>query len=137
MDYIIKLKQGLDNISFDMSVDEVVAILGTAEETETINNAVDETTTVLHYCDRTVTLFFEGEKPTLNCIDISNEKATLFGEELFDMGEREIVKLMVDHNYCEQDVEKEDWGERRITFGEGNIDFYFEDDDLLAIVYGK
>ena len=49
----------------------------------------------------------------------------------------EIVKLMVDNQYFEQDVDNEDWGERRVTFGEGNIDFYFEDDELISAIIGQ
>ena len=52
---------------------------------------------------------------------------TLFGQPIFDLEEKEIVKLMVDNNYFEQDVDIEAWGERRISFNEGNIDFFFEE----------
>ena len=52
------------------------------------------------------------------------------------MSERELVKLMVDNNYTEQDVDEEDWGERRVTFPEGNIDFYFDEGELVSIILG-
>ena len=84
-----------------------------------------------------LTLFFEGDSPTLSYIDIAEEEATLFGKKVFDMGEKEIVKLMVDNHYFEQDVDNEDWGERRVTFNEGNIDFYFDKDELLSVIIGK
>ena len=137
MDYIINIKRGLGDITFGMPVEEVVALLGEAEEVECMENAADETTTILHYNDGDITLFFEGENPTLECIDLSAETATLFGEKIFDKGEKEIVQLMVKNNYFEQDADEEAWGERRISFGEGNIDFFFEDDELLAVVYGS
>ena len=53
------------------------------------------------------------------------------------MDEREIVSLMVSNNYTEQDVDDEDWGERRISFSEGNIDFYLEDGELMSITIGQ
>ena len=137
MEYIINIKKGLNEMRFDMPVEEVVGIMGEAEEVETMDNAVDETTTILHYGKGSVTLFFEGENPTLQCIDISNENSTLFGKEVFDMNEKEIVQLMVQNGYYEQDADEEAWGERRISFNEANIDFFFEEDELLAIVYGK
>ena len=137
MTFDIHIKQGIGDLKFDMPVEEVVAILGEADEVETIDNAVDETTTVLRYHD-SFTLFFEGPyNPTLSCIDITNEEATLFGKEIFDMNEKEIVRLMVDNHYFEQDVDNEDWGERRITFNEGNIDFFLEDDELMSVIIGK
>lgn len=132
----ISLKQGYGDILFDMPVEEVVALLGKPSEVENIDNAEDESTTVLRYEDR-LTLFFEGENPTLACIDIYDEEATLFDKEVFDLNEKELVQLMVANNYYEQDVENEDWGERRVTFGEGNIDFFFEDDEMVSIIIGK
>ncbi len=137
MEYSIEIKKGLGSVLFGMPVEEVVALLGEAEEVECVDNAADETTTILHYEDGALTLFFEGENPTLECIDLSVDNATLFGNNVFDMNEKEIVQLMVKNNYFEQDADEEAWGERRISFGEGNIDFFFEDDELLAVVFGS
>lgn len=137
MEYSIEIKKGLGSVLFGMPVEEVVALLGEAEEVECVDNAADETTTILHYEDGALTLFFEGENPTLECIDLSVDNATLFGNNVFDRNEKEIVQLMVKNNYFEQDADEEAWGERRISFGEGNIDFFFEDDELLAVVFGS
>lgn len=137
MDFTIKIKEGLDNLHFKMPVEEIVALMGKADEVENIDNAADEPTTVLHYNNLGITLFCEGENPTLACIDVSNEDCTLFGQKVFDMEERDIVKLMVSNNYSEQDADEEDWGERRITFPEGNIDFYFDEGELMSIIFGE
>ncbi len=137
MNYEIKIKKGLGDIRFKMPVEEVVTQIGTADEVEYIDNAADESTTVLHYNGMGVTMFFEGENPTLACIDVSNDECTLLGCDVFDMSERNIVKLMVANNYTEQDADQEDWGERRITFPEGNIDFYFDKGELVSIIFGE
>ena len=136
MNLEIKIKEGLGNLRFQMPVEEIVQLLGTADEVENIDNAAEEPTTVLHYNDLGITLFCEGENPTLACIDVDNEECTLFGKEVFDMDERDIVKLMVSNNYTEQDADEEDWGERRISFPEGNIDFYFDGGELVSIILG-
>ena len=136
MELLINIKQGLGDLRFKMPVEEVVALLGNADEVENIDNAADEPTTVLHYNDMGLTLFCEGENPELACIDICNEECTLFGKEVFDMDEREIVELMVKNGYAEQDVDEEDWGERRVSFPEGNIDFFLEEGELVSIVMG-
>ena len=136
MNLTINIKQGLGDIRFQMPVEEIVALLGNADEVENIDNAADEPTTVLRYNNQGITLFFEGENPVLACIDICNEDSKLFGEEVFDMTERQIVELMVKNNYTEQDVDEEDWGERRISFPEGNIDFYFDEGELVSIILG-
>ena len=57
--------------------------------------------------------------------------------DLLPIEQKEIVRLMVDNHYFEQDVDNEVWGERRITFNEGNIDFFFEDDELMSVIIGK
>ena len=137
MNLTINIKQGIGDIHFQMPVEDVVALLGTADEVENIDNAADEPTTVLRYNDLGLTLFFEGENPILACIDTCNEDCTLFGKEVFDMTERQIVELMVKNGYHEQDIDDEDWGERRVSFPEGNIDFYFDEDELMSVIIGQ
>jgi hypothetical protein len=132
----IEIKQGIGDIRFNMPVEEVVALLGTADEVENMENAADEPTTVLRYNELGLTLFFEEENPVLACIDTCDAESTLFGEQVFDMDERAIVRLMVDHGYAEQDVDEEDWGERRVSFPEGNVDFYFDGAELVSIILG-
>ena len=137
MNLEIKIKEGLGDIKFDMPVEEVISILGEASDVESIDNVADETTTVLHYEDEGLTIFFEGENPILSCIDISNEDCKLFGKEIFDMDEKEISKLLIENKYFEQDMDDEAWGERRVTFIEGNIDFFFDNNELVSIQFGK
>lgn len=136
MDLTIKLKEGLGDIKFGMPIEDIVKMMGIADEVENIDNAADESTTVLRYNDLGLTMFCEGENPTLACIDIANEECTLFGEAIFDMNERDLVALMVKNDITEQDVDEEDWGERRITFNEGNIDFYYDNGELISIILG-
>ena len=136
MENTIYLKQGYGDIRFGMPVEAVVAILSQADEVETIDNAYDEPTTVLHYRQLGLTLFFEGENPILCCIDVECEEAVLCGNPVFDLDERALVQLMVKNGYTEQDVADEDWGERRVSFGEANVDFFFDDGELMSISLG-
>lgn len=136
MNLSISPKQGLGDLYFGQPIEDVVQLLGNADEVESIDNAADETTTVLHY-KQGLTLFCEGENPVLSCIDINNDEAILFGKKIFDLTEKEIVRIMVDNQYFEQDADTEDWGERRISFPEGNIDFYFEDGELTSVIIGQ
>ncbi len=136
MNLAVNIKEGIGDLRFRMPVEEVSALLGKADEVENIDNAADEPTTVLRYNDLGLILFFEGENPVLECIDVENEECTLFGKEVFDMDERQIVELMVKNNYVEQDVDEEDWGERHVSFPEGNIDFFLDEGELVSIVMG-
>lgn len=137
MNLTINIKQGLGDVRFNMPVEEVVALLGSADDVENIDNAADEPTTVLRYNNHGITLFFEGENPVLACIDVSNEECTLFDKRIFDMNERQLVELMVANKYLEQDVDEEEWGERRVSFPEGNIDFFFDEGELVSIIIGQ
>lgn len=137
MNLTINIKQGLGDVRFNMPVEEVVELLGNADEVENIDNAADEPTTVLRYNNHGITLFFEGENPVLACIDVSNEECTLFDKRIFNMNERQLVELMVANKYLEQDVDEEEWGERRVSFPEGNIDFFFDEGELVSIIIGQ
>ncbi|MBO7201813.1 MAG: hypothetical protein J6V54_10535 [Bacteroidales bacterium] len=137
MDFTIELKKGLGNLTFDMALEDVKQILGEPTEMETIDNGMEEETLVLHYDDQNLTLFFEGETKLLNCIDTDNEDTVLFGQKIYTLTEKEIAQLMIANNYFAEDIETESWGERRVTFIEGNIDFFFENDELMSVVFGK
>lgn len=130
------IKQGIGEIRFGMPVEDVVVALGTADEVENIENAADEPTTVLRYNELGLTLFFEGENPVLACIDTCNEECELLGERIFDLEEKALVQLMVKNGYLEQDVDDEDWGERRVSFPEGNVDFFYDEGELVSIILG-
>lgn len=137
MDYTINIKKGIGELLFDMSVEDVKHLLGEPTEIENIDNGMDEETLVLHYDELGLTLFFEGEPRLLNCIDTDNEETVLFGQKVYEMQEKEVAHLMVTNNYFAEDIENESWGERRVSFSEANVDFFFEDDELVSIVFGK
>lgn len=122
---------------FGMPVEQVVALIGSADTVESSLNAMDEPLTILMYGELGCTLFFEGENPTLRCIDICNDEATLFGEPIFNQTEEEILYLMNQHGYADPEVDDEDWGERSISYATANADFYFEDSELLSIQIGQ
>jgi len=137
MNMEIMLRRGIGDITFGMPVEDIVSRLGNPDEVENIDNAADESTTVLRYNDLGLTLFCEGYNPQLACIDVANDECTLFGQPVFDMQERPIVELMVRNNYTEEDADEEDWGERRISFPEANVDFYFDQGELVSIILGQ
>lgn len=137
MEMNIDIKKGLGSLRFHTPIEEVVALMGQPTKVETIDNVIDETTTIMRYEALRLTLFFEGENPQLECIDISNPNSRLFEQTIFDLNERAITNLMVKYNYTEQDVDTESWGERRISFPEGNIDFYLDNDKLVSISFGS
>ncbi|MBQ0015384.1 MAG: hypothetical protein KBT04_00170 [Bacteroidales bacterium] len=139
MNLEINIKQGLGDLHFDMPMNQIIAILGAASETETIENAVEGDTTILYYNDKGIALFCEGDEQLLVCVNCSNHETTLFGKQLFELSERQIVDMMVGHGYYEQDVaDADDLDERRVSFGEGNVDFFFDTEGRLeSVIIGK
>jgi hypothetical protein len=137
MDLEILIKQGIGGVRFGMTTAETETLLGQPTEYEDIDNGFGEALKVAHYDELEMTFFFEGDDKTLNCIDIYNANATLFGEKILGRSEREVVSLLVANKYYEQDIETEAWGERRVSFGEGNIDLFFADNRLVSISIGK
>ena len=133
----ILIKQGIGDVKFNMSIAEAEKVLGQPTDTEEIDDGFGENIHVAHYDDLEMTLFFEGSEKSLNCIDIYNADATLFGENIFTKNEREIVSLLVANKYYEQDIENEAWGERRVSFADGNIDLFFVDNKLSSVSIGR
>jgi len=133
----IKLKEGYGDILLGMPVEEVVSTLGEPSSVESMLDAMDEPLTILSYPDANISLFFEGENPILNCIDICNEEAILFDEEVFEMNEEEVLFLMRKNGFDDPEIEDEDWGERSISYPSCNVDFFFEDSELLSIELGR
>ena len=54
----ILLKIGFDNIKFGMSPEDVTALLGEAQEVESLEIDDDNSTTISHYLDKDLALFF-------------------------------------------------------------------------------
>lgn len=133
----IKPNIGLGDLEFDMPIEKVIALWGESSELQTIENAVDEATLVLNYEERGCTLVFEGFNPKLTYIDILDDSMTLFGEEIIDKNEEEIIKLMESNNYTEYSCENEDWGEKSLSFEKANIDFFFENNELISVAFNK
>ncbi|MDR0789202.1 MAG: hypothetical protein LBO06_00245 [Bacteroidales bacterium] len=155
----IVLNQGLGNLKFGMGIDEIVSLLGNPNEVETIGEDLEMPTTVLHYAELGLSLFFDYEmlynkdlgmpweqttqferpsdREILACIDIDAEDTVLFGEKVIGKSSQEIVKLMVSNGIIKQTMDKEVWGEERISFEDYAIDFFFVEDKLLSINFGK
>lgn len=133
----IKIHQGLGELYFGMSIEDAIQKLGKADDIEVLDEVEEIQTTVLHYSDLGLALFFDENAPVLKCIDIYNEDILLNGQSVFDKTQEEIVAIMKGLKFFEEDIEEETWGEKRVTFLDANIDFFFEEEELISIVFGK
>ena len=137
----IKPLEGFGALEFGASPEEVFEFLGQPDEDEVFEDEDEGSTTVYHFWDLEVSAFFENEdEPGLINIETDNQDATLFGKKIFTMKEAEVIKLMNDNGFSEIDteiIESEDAeNEKRVSFDDAMIDFFFEDEKLAAVSWG-
>ena len=134
----IKPGIGLSNLLFGATMAEVEKALGKAEETEELDDIDDSRSTVWHYWEQGFSLFFDENKHRLfGCVEIDNEDCILWGQRIFSMTEKQIIELFKSRNYTQYETEVHEWGEKRLSFDDANIDFYFEKNRLSSVNYGR
>jgi hypothetical protein len=134
----VKLKKGVGDLQFNSTIDQAMKLMGAPTDVENIGEDIDYPTTILHYDSLGISLFFEtNETCMLTCIDIDNSDTTIFGQKVMGEPSRVIEELMIKNNILNKTKEDEDWGEMRISFEDYSIDFYFIDDKLVSITFGK
>jgi hypothetical protein len=132
----IKPKKGFGELNFGITTKKLVSLLGEAEEMESIEDDGEFNTTILNYWDLGVSVFFEGiTKSVLSCFETDIPEATLFGKKVFDMDENQIISLMEEHGYEVAEIEEEN-DERRVSYDDALIDFFFQDKELAAVNWG-
>ena len=135
----IGLLDGLDELKFGDSPETVKNFLGEPIEIEDIGEEVDEEldTILWSYDELGLTVFFEGKNNhVLSCFETDNEETTLFGKKLFSLDEPQIIELMKENGLTMIDAEEEEWGEKRVSFDEALIDFYFQKNKLVTVNWG-
>lgn len=133
----IILKEGFGDLRFGMQINSVIDLIGKPSEVEEIGEDLEMPATVLYYEEEGLSCFFENlEQERLSCINIESKEIYLFGEQIIDKNSKEIVDLMRKHDIFEQTMDKEEWGEERISYEECAIDFFFTDDKLKSVTIG-
>ncbi|MBI9038634.1 MAG: hypothetical protein JEY97_10920 [Bacteroidales bacterium] len=136
----IKPKIGFGELEFGDTTEKLTSYLGEAEEIENIEEIEDDAdfnTLILNYWSIGITVFFEGvEKSVISCFETDNPEAMLFGKKIFELNEKEVIELMNANGFTEIEDEIEEEGEKRLSFDQALIDFFFEDDILAAINWG-
>jgi len=137
-DFTIMPLKGYGEIPFGMTLDETVKLLNRPNYYEELGD-MEETgnrSIYYEYNDIQTNIYFEGvTKSVVACFETENEAAMLFGKKVFELKKADIVKLMKDNGFKELEEETED-GELRVSFEDGMIDFFFEEDMLMAVSWG-
>ena len=136
---IIEPLKGYGDIKFGMSIGEVVGILGEPSNLEELDPIIEgkELSSVLYdYDDLGVSICFEGtDKMLVASISTSDEDATLFGENVYEMDRKQIIELMKKNGYKDIDEEEQE-GDTCLIYDELMLDFYFNEGDLIDVVWG-
>lgn len=130
-------KKGFGEILFGDTSEKVITLLGQPEDVENIEDVDGFNTVVLFYYELGITIFFEGrEKSVVACIETENPDSLMYGKTIFNMTEEDIIALMAGKGFEVAEIEMETTGERRISYDDAMIDFFFLDGDLVFINWG-
>ena len=133
----IKLGFGLFNISFGSIMADVEILLGQPEAVELLDEIEESHSTVWHYWELGFSLFFsENKNQTFYSVEIDNPEVLLWGVKIFTLKEKQIIELFKNKGINTYETEIHEWGEKRLSFDDSNIDFYFEKNKLCSINYG-
>lgn len=136
--YEIKPLIGFGELKFGADPSDVENYMGEPEEIEDLPGEADESDAeVWNYWKSGHTVFFEKDyKGKFTSFETDNSESVLFGEKLFELNEMQLTELMQNNGFKELDTEDEEWGERRVSFSDAVMDFYFEDDKLISASWG-
>ena len=134
--YTIQPLIGCGELKFGSTIEELTSFLGEAEEIDHLDTDDQMNTIVLHFWEKGLSVFFEGvSKTVLSCFETDYADAELFGKKVFELQKEEVVQLMKANGFTELEVEEEE-GETRVTFEDGLIDFFYDEEQLLAVNWG-
>lgn len=131
--YEIIPKKGLGNLKFGMDMEKVVSALGEPEEVDNFEGDEELNAVLLHYQDKGFSVFFEGvTRQVVAGIETDYSDATLFGEKVIGMTEKQAIDLMTRNGIPDFDKETEE-GETRLSFEEIMVDFYLRDGKVAFV----
>lgn len=136
LEYEILPLDGLGALKFGQTIEEIIDVLGDAEEIDHLDTDDQMNTIVLHYWKGELSIFFEGvTKTVLSCFETDHPESILYGKKVFEMNPKELIALMAEHNYANPELEEEE-GELRLSFEDALIDFFYDGEELLAVNWG-
>ena len=137
-DFTIVPLKGYGEIPFGMTLDETVKLLNMPDFYEELSD-MEETgnrSIFYEYDSLKTNIYFEGvTKSVVACFETENQDATLYGKKVFELKKEEVVKLMKENGFKDQDEETED-GELRVSFEDALIDFFFDGEEMTAVSWG-
>jgi hypothetical protein len=132
----IKPKEGFGEIKFGEYLDNIVTLLGEAEEIDTIEEDEEMNMLILHYWELGFSIIFEGStKQIVSGFETDHPDATMFGKKVIGMPEKEVIALMKENGVVNFEAEQEEV-DKRVSYDDEMLDFYFRDDKLVYVNWG-
>lgn len=130
--------KGLPTLSFGISTEKVIKVMGDPPETELLEEDDEFFTPTLiwHYPEQGLSFFFEGDEHMLASIESDNQDTLLFGQKVFSLNPDQIDQLMKVNGFEDSERESEAWGEERLSYSDALIDFYFDGENLATVDWG-
>ncbi|MEA3505109.1 MAG: hypothetical protein U9R32_07930 [Bacteroidota bacterium] len=134
----IRISHGYGEINFGVSIPDVIDVLHEPDYTEELDGGDEGQLSIVYmYYSIDLVAFFEGfGEKLLSILETKDKESTLFGKAIFKMNESEIVDMMRANGFNELDTEIMIWGGKRVTFEDGNIDFFFNEGNLDTVSWG-
>ncbi|MDX9933304.1 MAG: hypothetical protein AB7V36_09715 [Bacteroidales bacterium] len=127
--------EGCSLVRFGTSENDVINAIGEPDERENIDDE-DYNSEIWYYDDKGITLFLdemEDEGLLVSGIELEDE-CELEGVSIMGKSIDEIKAIADKHKFGEADVEKEEWGEFRLSYEDKLLDFYFDENKKLISV---
>ncbi len=134
--FTIEPLKGYGELTFGMPIDDLVEVLGQPTNQEEIESAYEDDShvVVLDYEDNDFSAYFEGDAVMkLTNFYTFNENSVLYGAKIFDLNKDELIELMKQNGFETYIEDKEDGD--CISYEELNIDFYFDDNQLVEVFW--
>lgn len=125
-------------LTFGVTTTEAELFFGPPEETEKLEAIDGSVSLVWHYWRKGFTLFFDQDDGgRFTCVEVDNTvKLSLWDRPVFELNEAQLKKLFLAKGFSVVDEERQEWGEKRISFDDAMVDFYFENDKIVSINFG-
>ncbi|MDD2962935.1 MAG: hypothetical protein PHQ65_07155 [Bacteroidales bacterium] len=127
---------GIHGLKFGSTKQQVEIFLGLPDERDTIDaeDEMLEEATVWHYWDLYLSVFFSGDNHNqLVAFETDHLEAVLFQKKIFKMNEKQLIDLLKEKKIYDLEEDTEPWGEKRLTFHDLGMDFYYDGNRLETI----
>jgi hypothetical protein len=131
--------EGLGELKFGMTTTDVQALIGTANETETLPDEDGNPMTVWHYDELELSCTFEGPESILMTMAVGGEDYELLGESLIGLPKDELILRLNEmeiEDFEEVSFEEDDEPMHAIICHDIDVAFYIDEEEVSEIQWG-